>query len=98
MAQRNNPNTPLFYNEYIFRVARDREGSCFVCYKPTNYFLHSSQEPKDWFYVCKNHINDSSFCTRIYSEAEKQARIDAEKKWQQEREEAKKKAGLMSFF
>jgi len=91
-------NNQQFHNEYIFRCAQNKEGPCFVCYKPTNFFLHTTKEPKDWFYVCKGHINDTSFCTRIISEEEKQARMEAEQKWQKEREEAKKKAGLLNFF
>ncbi|ORY76147.1 hypothetical protein LY90DRAFT_501862 [Neocallimastix californiae] len=79
-------------------MASDKEGPCFVCYKPTNYFLHTSKEPRDWFYVCKNHITDKSFCTRIYSEEETQSRINAEINWEKEREEARKKAGLLKFF
>ncbi|ORX82272.1 hypothetical protein BCR32DRAFT_292769 [Anaeromyces robustus] len=91
-------NSSLFYNEYILRLANDKEGSCFVCYKPTNYFLHTSREPRDWFYVCKNHINDKSFCTRIYSEEELKSRKEAEEQWEKEREEARKKAGILNFF
>ena len=50
-----------FKNEYLHRTA-EKDGPCFVCSKPSSAVLTTDS---DWFFVCLNHISDTSFCKPI---------------------------------
>lgn len=46
-------------NKYTLRTAK-AESACFICYRSTRAILVSDAE--DWFYACRSHLYDPSFC------------------------------------
>lgn len=79
-------------NRYLHRTAKS-ESSCFICGKFTTAVLASSD---DFFYVCVNHIKDSSFCKCLNppppepTEEEKKKKAAEEKKKKEKEEKMKK--------
>ncbi|KAI8065717.1 VPS4-associated protein 1 [Gongronella butleri] len=54
-----------FSNQYIARLTAD-ERPCFVCSKFTTVVLTSANGSNaDWFYVCRAHLGDTHFCTKL---------------------------------
>ncbi|KAI8047127.1 VPS4-associated protein 1 [Gilbertella persicaria] len=52
-------------NLYIARLTT-QERPCFVCSKFTNVVLTSADNSNsDWFYVCKTHLGDTNFCSKL---------------------------------
>ncbi|KAI9259926.1 VPS4-associated protein 1 [Sporodiniella umbellata] len=54
-----------FQNSYVARlVTSDRP--CFVCNKFTNVVLTLADDSNnDWFYVCRSHLGDFNFCSKL---------------------------------
>jgi len=63
----------------LYTLHRTHSGSCFVCYKQTEFILRTDS---DWFYTCTTHIRDPSFCKVQKKEVDvidiKQAELDSE--------------------
>ncbi|KAI9480734.1 MAG: VPS4-associated protein 1 [Benjaminiella poitrasii] len=52
-------------NLYIARLVT-QERPCFVCSKFTGVVLTSADNSSaDWFYICKSHLGDSNFCSKL---------------------------------
>ena len=51
----------MIENKYRERTAT-KPSPCFVCFKSTSTVLESSN---DFFFVCPNHVKDSTFCKSI---------------------------------
>ncbi|KAI7903745.1 VPS4-associated protein 1 [Cokeromyces recurvatus] len=52
-------------NLYIARLVT-QERPCFVCNKFTGVVLTSADNSNaDWFYICKSHLGDSNFCSKL---------------------------------
>ncbi|KAI9313498.1 VPS4-associated protein 1 [Dichotomocladium elegans] len=53
-------------NLYMARMAT-QERPCFICSKFTPVVLTTTAEDAsdDWFYVCRTHLGDRNFCTKI---------------------------------
>ncbi|ANZ75588.1 BA75_02523T0 [Komagataella pastoris] len=65
------PELP-FNNLYkLRRVAADQARACFICYKPSDVVLVTvvSKEKPDFFYLCKSHLEDTQFCSKLYFES-----------------------------
>ncbi|AOA68073.1 VPS4-associated protein 1 [Komagataella phaffii CBS 7435] len=61
-----------FNNLYkLRRVAADQAKACFICYKPSDVVLVTvvSKEKPDFFYLCKSHLEDTHFCSKLYFES-----------------------------
>lgn len=95
-------NNPPFKNVYHVRKVGDSSSkACFVCYKPTNTVLVTSDGKSDFFYLCEGHLVDKSFASpqidpEVEAAKEKKKALEKEieeleKKWK-ERESKKKKA------
>ncbi|KAI8980875.1 VPS4-associated protein 1 [Pilobolus umbonatus] len=64
-------------NLYIARLTT-QDRPCFVCSKFTNVVLTSADNSNnDWFYVCKRHLSDHNFCSKLGG---RPTRSDTEKK------------------
>jgi hypothetical protein len=50
-------------NDYTVKQATS-EKPCWVCFKPSKYFLLASNE-SDFFFVCQGHLKDRSFCRDV---------------------------------
>ncbi|GMM37119.1 Vfa1 protein [Saccharomycopsis crataegensis] len=57
----------MFENIYRVRKVSEKDGkACFICYKPSSTVL-ITQDQKDLFYICPNHLKDSrNFGNPIY--------------------------------
>ncbi|EIE81327.1 hypothetical protein G6F46_008660 [Rhizopus delemar] len=54
-----------FQNLYVARLITN-ERPCFVCSKFTNVVLTlADNSNKDWFSICKVHLGDFNFCTKL---------------------------------
>ncbi|KAI7865535.1 VPS4-associated protein 1 [Spinellus fusiger] len=54
-----------FQNLYSARLTT-QERPCFVCSKFINVVLISADNSNDdWFYVCRSHLGDTHFCTKL---------------------------------
>lgn len=57
--------SPKFQNLYVARLVT-QERPCFVCSKFTSVVLTSADNSNlDWFYVCRTHLGDRNFCTKL---------------------------------
>lgn len=73
-------------NVYRARLAT-QERPCFVCSKFTPVVLTSADESNtDWFYVCRSHLGDHNFCTRIGGEPKPASRPTSPRKKLDDRE------------
>ncbi|MCJ1324478.1 hypothetical protein MMC10_001140 [Thelotrema lepadinum] len=82
---------------HLRTVADSASRSCYVCYKPTTGVL-ITPDNKDFFYVCRGHLEDRGFCSPIIDEAaaadKKKEALDQEiEAIKKEYEEKKKKKG-----
>lgn len=60
-------------NLYIARLTT-QERPCFVCSKFTSVVLTSADNSNaDWFYICRAHLGDFNFCSKIGASSPKQA-------------------------
>ncbi|ORX47681.1 hypothetical protein DM01DRAFT_1135670 [Hesseltinella vesiculosa] len=56
---------PALQNLYIARLT-SQDRPCFVCSKFTMVVLSSANKSNDdWFYVCRTHLGDINFCSKI---------------------------------
>ncbi|GAA5810470.1 hypothetical protein MFLAVUS_003891 [Mucor flavus] len=52
-------------NLYIARLTT-QERPCFICNKFTGVVLTSADNSNaDWFYICRSHLGDFNFCTKV---------------------------------
>ncbi|KAG2231520.1 VPS4-associated protein 1 [Thamnidium elegans] len=52
-------------NLYIARLTT-QERPCFICNKFTGVVLTSADNTNaDWFYICRSHLGDFNFCTKV---------------------------------
>lgn len=87
-------------NDYTLRlVAENASKACYICYRPSAHVLIDKSNT-DFFYICKSHLADKGFATRVDPpvdtaalEAEqKKKELEAEKeRVKREWEEAQKK-------
>lgn len=87
-------------NDYTLRlVAENASKACYICYRPSAHVLIDKSNT-DFFYICKSHLSDKGFATRVDPpvdtaalEAEqKKKELEAEKeRVKREWEEAQKK-------
>lgn len=57
--------TSRFQNLYVARLTT-QDRPCFVCNKFTAVVLTSADNSNaDWFYICRSHLADTNFCSRI---------------------------------
>ncbi|AOW04306.1 VPS4-associated protein 1 [Yarrowia lipolytica] len=87
-------------NDYTLRqVAENASKACYICYRPSAHVLIDKSNT-DFFYICKSHLTDKGFATRVDPpvdtaaiEAElKKKQLEAEKeKVKKEWEDAQKK-------
>ncbi|KAI9886762.1 MAG: hypothetical protein M1823_001405 [Watsoniomyces obsoletus] len=68
-------------NRYHLRqVAPASSKGCMICYKPTSSVL-ITVDNRDFFYICKGHLSDKSFCSPIIdSEAIERAAKEAKER------------------
>lgn len=58
-------NSPRLQNLYIAKLTT-QDRPCFVCSKFTNVVLTSVDNSNtDWFYICRSHLGDFNFCSKI---------------------------------
>ncbi|KAG5359200.1 UPF0589 protein [Yarrowia sp. C11] len=66
-------------NDYTLRlVAENAAKACYICYRPSAHVLIDKSN-SDFFYICKSHLSDKGFATRVDPVVDTAA-IEAEKK------------------
>lgn len=62
-----NASPQRLQNLYIARLTT-QERPCFVCNKFTGVVLTSADNSNtDWFYICRSHLGDFNFCSKLGS-------------------------------
>ncbi|KAG5356171.1 UPF0589 protein [Yarrowia sp. B02] len=81
----------MMENDYTLRlVAENATKACYICYRPSAHVLIDKSNT-DFFYICKSHLTDKGFATRVDPPVDKAA-VEAELKAKQlEAEKAKVK-------
>lgn len=89
-------------NDYTLRlVAENASKACYICYRPSAHVLIDKSNT-DFFYICKSHLSDKGFATRVDPPVDtaaiaaelKKKELEAEKeRVKKEWEEAQKKKG-----